>query len=66
MTDRRTLLRQTADLAADFLDGLPNRLVRARATHAELLEGIGGRCPIVARPPARSSTTWRSPPTRDS
>ena len=45
MTDRRTLLRETADLAADYLDGLPTRLVGARATHAELVETIGGAMP---------------------
>jgi glutamate/tyrosine decarboxylase-like PLP-dependent enzyme len=42
MSDHRTLLHQTADLAADFLDGLPTRPVRATASHAELLATMGG------------------------
>ena len=46
MTDRRTLLRQTADLAADFLDGLDQRPVRARTTHDELVAALGGDLPI--------------------
>ena len=45
MTDRRNLLRQTAELAADFLDGLPGRPVRAAASHAQLLETMGGPLP---------------------
>jgi glutamate/tyrosine decarboxylase-like PLP-dependent enzyme len=45
MTDRRTLLRQTADLAADFLEGLPARPVRARATHDDLVASLGGPMP---------------------
>ncbi len=45
MSDRRTLLRQTADLAADYLEGLPRRKVRASATHAELLGAMGGPLP---------------------
>jgi glutamate/tyrosine decarboxylase-like PLP-dependent enzyme len=45
MPDRRTLLRQTADLAADFLDGLPTRRVGASASHDELLEAFGGPLP---------------------
>ncbi|MGH9260185.1 MAG: pyridoxal phosphate-dependent decarboxylase family protein [Acidimicrobiales bacterium] len=45
MSTRRALLRQTADLAADFLEGLPKRPVRARATHAELLTSLGGALP---------------------
>ncbi len=47
MPDHRTLLRQTADLAADFLDGVSERPVRARATHDELLAAFGG--PLPAR-----------------
>ena len=42
MSDRRTLLHQTADLAADFLDGLPTRPVRATASHDELVATMGG------------------------
>src|SRR3954464_2720514 len=42
MADRRTLLRQTADLAADFLDGVASRPVRATASHDELLQAFGG------------------------
>ena len=45
MSDRRTLLRQTADLAADFLEGLPSRPVHATATHADLLNTFGGPLP---------------------
>jgi glutamate/tyrosine decarboxylase-like PLP-dependent enzyme len=46
MTDRRTLLRQTADLAADFLEGLDGRPVAARASHDELVATLGGDLPI--------------------
>jgi glutamate/tyrosine decarboxylase-like PLP-dependent enzyme len=42
MPDHRTLLHQTADLAADFLEGLPTRPVGASATHDELLQAFGG------------------------
>ena len=45
MPDRRTLLRQTADLAADFLEGVDARPVRATATHEELLAAFGGPLP---------------------
>jgi glutamate/tyrosine decarboxylase-like PLP-dependent enzyme len=45
MPDRRTLLRQTAELAADFLDGIGERRVGATATHAELLDAFGGPLP---------------------
>jgi len=45
MPDRRTLLRQTAELAADFLDGLPTRPVHATASHDELLAAFGGPLP---------------------
>jgi glutamate/tyrosine decarboxylase-like PLP-dependent enzyme len=45
MPDRRTLLRQTAELAADFLDGLPGRPVHAVAGHDELLAAFGGPLP---------------------
>src|SRR5215212_4320387 len=45
MPDRRTLLRQTADLAADFLDGIGSRRVGATASHEELLATMGGPVP---------------------
>jgi len=45
MADRRTLLRQTADLAADFLDGVGDRPVRSRASHDELVTALGGPLP---------------------
>src|SRR3954464_1974475 len=45
MADRRTLLRQTADLAADFLDGVASRPVRATASHDELLAAFDGELP---------------------
>jgi glutamate/tyrosine decarboxylase-like PLP-dependent enzyme len=43
--DRRTLLHQTADLAADFLEGLDRRPVHATATHDELVATFGGTLP---------------------
>ena len=45
MPDHRALLRQTADLAADYLDGLEGRPVAPRATHDELLASMGGPLP---------------------
>jgi len=45
MADRRTLLRQTADLAADFLEGVGDRPVRSRASHDELVTALGGPLP---------------------
>src|SRR5688572_29869358 len=45
MPDHRQLLRQTADLAADFLAGIDTRPVRVAATHDELLASIGGPLP---------------------
>src|SRR5258706_237112 len=45
MSDQRTLLHQTADLAADFLEGLPSRPVRASASHEELVASMGGALP---------------------
>jgi glutamate/tyrosine decarboxylase-like PLP-dependent enzyme len=45
MPDRRTLLRQTADLAADYLEGLGERRVRASATRDELVKVLGGAIP---------------------
>ncbi|MEO5940047.1 MAG: aminotransferase class V-fold PLP-dependent enzyme [Candidatus Limnocylindrales bacterium] len=46
MADHRALLRQTADLAADFLDGLDTRHVGATASHAELVATFGGALPV--------------------
>ncbi len=51
MPDRRALLRQTADLAADFLDGLPERPVHATASHDELLDAFGGPLPAKGEAP---------------
>jgi hypothetical protein len=45
MADRRTLLRQTADLAADFLETVGTRRVGASATLEELRAGLGGALP---------------------
>jgi glutamate/tyrosine decarboxylase-like PLP-dependent enzyme len=45
MPDRRTLLRQTADLAADFLEGVDRRPVRATASHDDLVAALGGPLP---------------------
>ena len=45
MDDRGRLLSQTAAMAADFLRTLPERPVRARATHDELLAALGGPMP---------------------
>jgi glutamate/tyrosine decarboxylase-like PLP-dependent enzyme len=45
MPDRRTLLRQTADLVADFLEGVDRRPVRATTTHDELIRSLGGPLP---------------------
>ena len=45
MPDRRTLLHQTADLAADFLEGLPSRPVHATASHDDLLAAFDGDLP---------------------
>ncbi|HEX5822963.1 MAG TPA: aminotransferase class V-fold PLP-dependent enzyme [Candidatus Limnocylindrales bacterium] len=45
MPDHRTLLRRTAELAADFLDGVDRRPVRATATHDQLIEAFGGPLP---------------------
>jgi glutamate/tyrosine decarboxylase-like PLP-dependent enzyme len=47
MPDPRTLLHQTADLAANFLDGLPTRPVGSSATHDELRGAFGG--PLAER-----------------
>jgi glutamate/tyrosine decarboxylase-like PLP-dependent enzyme len=45
MPDHRALLRQTADLAADYLDGIERRPVRPTASPDELLATIGGSLP---------------------
>jgi glutamate/tyrosine decarboxylase-like PLP-dependent enzyme len=45
MTDRRDLLGRTADLAADFLDRLPDRPVSPRVDLAALRERLGGPIP---------------------
>ncbi|MFL5749663.1 MAG: pyridoxal phosphate-dependent decarboxylase family protein [Chloroflexota bacterium] len=42
MPDRRTLLHQTADLAADYLEGVDRRPVAGTATRDELLAALGG------------------------
>jgi glutamate/tyrosine decarboxylase-like PLP-dependent enzyme len=47
MDDRARLLSQTAALAAEFLDSLPERPVRAGATRDELLAALGG--PLLDR-----------------
>src|SRR5690349_20025961 len=52
MTDRRPLLRQTADLAADFLESLPDRPV-GRPQDAGTLRGrLGGALPDGPRDPS--------------
>ncbi|HUQ78724.1 MAG TPA: aminotransferase class V-fold PLP-dependent enzyme [Patescibacteria group bacterium] len=51
MADRRTLLHQTADLAADFLEGLDRRPVHATATHDELVAAFGGAMPVHGEAP---------------
>ena len=45
MPDHRVLLHQTADLAADFLDGVDRRPVGGAASHDELLATLGGPMP---------------------
>jgi glutamate/tyrosine decarboxylase-like PLP-dependent enzyme len=51
MPDRRALLHQTADLAADFLEGLDRRPVRAQASHDELVATMGGPLPARGEAP---------------
>ena len=51
MPDRRALLRQTAELAADFLEGLDTRPVHAQATHEELIATMGGSLPARGEAP---------------
>ena len=50
--DTAALLRRTADLAAGFLATLDERPVRASATRAELLAGLGGPLPETGEDPA--------------
>ncbi|HEX5015856.1 MAG TPA: aminotransferase class V-fold PLP-dependent enzyme [Candidatus Limnocylindrales bacterium] len=45
MPDHRALLHQTADLAADFLDGVERRHVGTTATRDELVDTLGGPVP---------------------
>ena len=45
MDDRRPLLERTAALAADFIDGLPDRRVGSTADIAELRASLGGPIP---------------------
>src|SRR3954468_18214870 len=47
MPDHRQLLRQTADLAADYLPEIKQRPVRPEASHDELLATMGG--PLLDR-----------------
>src|SRR5215218_5580144 len=51
MPDHRQLLRQTADLAADYLDGIERRIVTPRATHDELVASMGGPLPARGEAP---------------
>jgi glutamate/tyrosine decarboxylase-like PLP-dependent enzyme len=48
--DRRALLRQTADIAADFLEGVGQRPVRASGSLEELRASLGGPLPDQAEP----------------
>ena len=52
VADTAALLRRTADLAAGFLATLDERPVRATATRAELLAGLGGPLPEAGEDPA--------------
>ena len=45
MDDRSALLRQTADLAAGFINSLSTRPVRGQATRDDLLDTMGGPLP---------------------
>jgi glutamate/tyrosine decarboxylase-like PLP-dependent enzyme len=45
MPDHRVLLHQTADLAADYLDGVDRRPVGGTATREELVAALGGPLP---------------------
>lgn len=50
MPDHRALLRQTADLAAAYLQAVESRHVGTRATRAELLAALGGPLPARGEP----------------
>ncbi len=45
MKSRAALLHQAADLAAEFLETLPDRDVRSTATRADLMASMGGPLP---------------------
>jgi glutamate/tyrosine decarboxylase-like PLP-dependent enzyme len=51
MPDHRTLLHQTADLAADYLDTLEARPVGAIATRDDMLGAFGGELPARGEAP---------------
>ena len=51
MSDEAALLRRTAELAAAYLDGLPDRPVHPYAPLAELREALGGPLPEEASEP---------------
>ena len=51
MNDRRTLLRQTADLAADYLEGVDRRHVGGTSTHDALVASLGGELPARGEAP---------------
>jgi glutamate/tyrosine decarboxylase-like PLP-dependent enzyme len=51
MPDHRALLRQTAELAADYLAGIEERHVGTRATRAELMAALGGYLPWRGQAP---------------
>jgi len=51
MPDRRVLLHQTADLAADFLEGLDRRPAHATAGHDELVAAFDGPLPSRGEAP---------------
>ena len=51
MGERRDLLHRTADLAADFLDALPDRTVAPRGTSGELRARLGGPLPDAPSDP---------------
>jgi len=51
MPDQRALLRQTAELAADYLAGIEGRHVGTRATRADLMATLGGELPVRGQAP---------------
>ena len=51
MTDRERLLHRTADIATEFLDGLPERPVHATAGVEALRKALGGRLPDAPEDP---------------